>query len=173
MDGSQPVVPCGWRAVPLIKYPIKVPKNVLSCKMLETQSLNCNTLLGVHEVDILDKGISISRQGVGANVTFMGQILRQEPAKLFCKICRCRHKPCRVLGKQKHLLESTSVPYLDTSRRLGEHTAPLPTANGAPDRQIVWADQYISQHHYDPSEPSCEQHRYVLGRVLGDHNDSL
>lgn len=137
MDGSQPVVPCGWRAMPDIKDPIEVPKNVLSCNMLETQSLNCDTLLGVHEVDILDKGISISRQGIGANVTFMGQILGQEPAKLFGKVCRCRHKPCRVLGKQKHLLGSTAVPYPDTLHRSGEHTASLPTTNGAPDRQII------------------------------------
>ena len=137
MYGCQPVVPCGRGAMPLVKDPIEVSKDILPREIFETQSFDCNTFLGVHIVDILDEGISVCGQGVGTDIAFMGQIFGQEPTKLFGKVCRCHHRPCRVSGKQKRLSGSTAVPFRDTSRKLGGHIAPLQTANGAPDRQTI------------------------------------
>ena len=89
MDGCQPVVPCGRGAIPLVKDPIEIASDILPSEMLEEQSLYSDTIFGMHVVDILDKGISIRGQGVWADIAFMGQILGQEPAKLFGKVCRC------------------------------------------------------------------------------------
>lgn len=96
MDGCQPVVPCGRGAIPLVKDSIEIADDILPSEMPEEQSLYSDTLFGMHIVDILDKGIPICGQGVWADIAFVGQILGQEPAKLFGKVCRCRHRPCRV-----------------------------------------------------------------------------
>lgn len=121
----------------LIDDPIEVSKDILPREMLEAQLFNSDALLCMHVVDKLDEGVPVRGQGVGTYIPFMGQVLRQEPAKLFGKVCRCRHRPYRVSGKQKRLSLSTVSPFRDTSRRSDGHTAQSKIESGVPNRQTI------------------------------------
>ena len=173
VDGSQAVVPCGRRAMSFVKDPIEISKDVLPREVLKLQSLDSDAFLVAHIVDILDKGIPVCGQGVGADIAFMGQILGEEPVKLSGKVCRCRHRPCRVSGKQKRLSESIAAPFRDTSRRSGGRTVPLPPKSGVLDKPTVWEDPCTGLRRYGPSEPDCEWRTCDAGREPAARGGSL
>lgn len=147
--------------MPLVQYPVEITQDTLSGKMLEAQLFYGNALPSVHIIDILYKGVSVCEQRVGTDISLMWKVLGQEPAKLFGKVCRCRHKPCKVLGTQKHLSVSTAFPTRDTSQRSGEHIAPSLTVSDAPGKRTGVEVLYISLSRDDPSEPDCGLQTYA------------